>query len=81
MKMQIGRWGNSLAVRLPKELVERFGLCEGGEIDTGGIEAMLEAERQEDLQKRRAEALRRIAERRYTMPPDYKFDREEANAR
>ena len=81
MKMQIGRWGNSLAVRLPKALVERFRLNEGDEIDSAVIEAALEKVRDGDVQKRRAEALRRIAERRYPMPPDYRFDREEANAR
>ncbi len=27
--MQVSRWGNSLAVRLPKDLVERLGLAAG----------------------------------------------------
>ncbi len=33
MKMQIGKWGNSLAVRLPRDIVERFHLKEGDSID------------------------------------------------
>ena len=81
MKMQIGRWGNSLAVRLPKELVDRFDLKEGTEIDTAGIEAALEAEREDEVQRRREQALADIAAARWTLPPDWKFDREEANAR
>ena len=81
MKIQIGRWGNSLAVRLPKALVERLRLKEGDEIDGLAIEkALMEADR-EALERRRDEAFKRIAERRLPLPPDWKFDREEANAR
>lgn len=32
-KMQVARWGNSLAVRLPAELVRDMGLKEGDQID------------------------------------------------
>ncbi len=81
MKIHIGRWGNSLAVRLPKALVERLKLKEGDEIDSEAIERALESADREALERRREEALKRIAERRFPMPPDYKFDREEANAR
>jgi antitoxin MazE len=31
--MQIARWGNSLAVRLPADLVRELGLKEGDQID------------------------------------------------
>lgn len=81
MKIQIGRWGNSLAVRLPKALVERFNLQEGSEIDSGGLEAMLERDRDETANRRRQEALERIRQTRWPLPADYKFDREEANWR
>ncbi len=33
MKVRVSKWGNSLAVRLPKAAVEEFGLKEGGEVD------------------------------------------------
>ena len=40
--MQVAKWGNSLAVRLPAELVRELGLREGDEItlraDAGGFE-------------------------------------------
>ena len=81
MKMQIGRWGNSLAVRLPKALVERFGLKEGDEIDSESVEAALAAASGEDKQRRREEALERIRNTRMSLPPDWKFDRDEANWR
>ena len=81
MKMQIGRWGNSLAVRLPRLLVERFKLKEGDEIDSDLVEAALIKVHAEAAERRRDEALERLAERRRPLPPGYKFDRLEANAR
>ena len=81
MKMQIGRWGNSLAVRLPKALVERFKLKEGDEIDSAAVEDALASIHQQEIEQRRDEAFKRIAARRRPLPADWKFDRDEANAR
>jgi antitoxin MazE len=81
MKMQIGRWGNSLAVRLPRALVDRFNLKEGDEIDSDLVEAALAKADADDVERRRDEAMERIKARRRPLPPGYKFDREEANAR
>lgn len=81
MRIQIGRWGNSLAVRLPKRLVERLNLKEGDEIDSEAIERALDAAARASVERRRDEAMQRIAERRRPLPPGYRFDREEANAR
>lgn len=80
MKMQIERFGKRLAIELPEALVERFRLREGDEIDAAAIEAALEAHHQE-VRRRRGEALKRIKSTRWTLPPDWKFDREEANWR
>lgn len=33
MKLQIAKWGNSLAMRLPADLVRRFGLRDGGSVE------------------------------------------------
>ena len=33
MKTQIGRWGNSLGLRIPKQIVEELGLQVGDEVD------------------------------------------------
>jgi len=79
--MQIGKWGNSLAVRLPKELVDRYKLKEGDEIGTAGIEQELAAAELEERQRRRQAALERIRQNPLTLPLDWKFDREEANWR
>jgi antitoxin MazE len=81
MKMQIGRWGNSLAVRLPRALVDRFKLKEGDEIDSDVVEAAIAKADDDAVERRRDEAMKRIIARRRPLPPGYKFDREEANAR
>jgi antitoxin MazE len=83
MKVQVGRWGNSLAVRLPKAFVERFGINEGHEIDLAALEAALQSERdgEAERQRKREEALERIRNTRLELPADWKFDREEANWR
>lgn len=33
MRTRISKWGNSLAVRLPKPYLEELGLAEGAEVD------------------------------------------------
>jgi antitoxin MazE len=81
MKLQIGKWGNSLAVRLPREIVERFNLSEGDSIDASLIEAALTEGEQQDRQARREAALAEIRRRRRPLPADWKFDRDEANWR
>jgi antitoxin MazE len=77
--MQVSKWGNSLAVRLPKALVDELGLKEGDELNVVAARSgALEVETKEDQRRR---ALERMAARNWTLPPDYKFDREEANER
>ena len=77
--MQVSKWGNSLAVRLPKKLVEQLGLKEGDEVNVvAAKDGTIEVETREDQRRR---ALERMAARNWTLPPDYKFDRDEANER
>jgi antitoxin MazE len=76
--MQVAKWGNSLAVRLPKKLVDQMGLKPGDEI--GIVEAGQGKIAIEKID-RRAEALRRMETRGWEAPADYKFDRDEANER
>jgi len=70
--MKVARWGNSLAVRLPAELVRELGLKEGDFVDRDVL-ALRKA--------RREEALESIRNSKWKLPPGYKFDREEANSR
>ena len=77
--MQVSKWGNSLAVRLPKALVDALGLREGDELNVVAARSgTIEVETREDQRRR---ALARMAGRNWTLPPDYKFDRDEANER
>lgn len=77
--MQVSKWGNSLAVRLPKKLVDELGLKEGDELNVVAANAQRIEVETKEVQRRRA--LERMAERNWTSPPDYKFDRDEANER
>ncbi|MGZ8284139.1 MAG: AbrB/MazE/SpoVT family DNA-binding domain-containing protein [Allosphingosinicella sp.] len=76
--MKVAKWGNSLAVRIPKDVAEVLGLAEGDDIE-------LEAGRVGVLRVNRhmtkEEALENLKRFRGLLPADYKFDREEANAR
>ena len=77
--MRVSKWGNSLAVRLPKVLVDQLGLKEGDELNVvaanpGSIEV-------ETKEAQRHRALDRLGKLNWTLPEDYKFDREEANKR
>ena len=44
--MQVAKWGNSLAVRLPADLVRELGLKEGDQIDLVKDDGALKVRRQ-----------------------------------
>jgi antitoxin MazE len=77
--MQVSKWGNSLAVRLPKALVDQLGLKEGDDLEV--VAAAGRTIEVETREARRQRALDNIRSRNWTLPPDYAFDRDEANAR
>jgi antitoxin MazE len=74
--MKVAKWGNSLAVRLPAADVARLGLVEGDEVDLD-----IRLKREADLMAQRRASLESLRELRGLIPADFKFDREEANAR
>jgi antitoxin MazE len=76
--MRVSKWGNSLAIRLPAAVVEVLELKEGDEIeiavaDNGRFKVSRKASREELLKRLRAF--------RGRLPDDFKFNRDEANAR
>jgi antitoxin MazE len=76
--MQVSKWGDSLAVRLPKALVEKMGLRAGDELNiVDVVERTLVVEKED----RRRAAVENMRARKWTLPEDYKFDRDEANER
>lgn len=77
--MQVAKWGNSLAVRIPVDVVRALGLKEGDEIDLRALDSGAVAVISE--RQRRAALMDRIQELSKPAPADFKFDREDANAR
>ncbi len=76
--MQVSKWGNSLALRLPAALVEALDLKVGDEVEVEIVgERKLEIARKPD----RLELLKRLRRYRGSIPADFKFDRLEANER
>jgi antitoxin MazE len=76
--MLVSKWGNSLAVRLPKALVEALNLSAGDELNV--VEASTGQIAVEKVD-RRAEFLKQAEQFRIPLPEGYKFDRDEANER
>jgi antitoxin MazE len=76
--MHVSKWGNSLAIRLPAAVVEVLALKEGDEIEITVTDSrMFKVSRKAS----RAELLERLSAFRGRLPLDFKFDRDEANAR
>jgi antitoxin MazE len=76
--VRVSKWGDDLAVLLPKELVEKMGLSDGDELSIVDVVERTLVVQKED---RRKAALERLASRNWTLPLNYKFDRDEANER
>lgn len=76
--MQVAKWGNSLAVRLPSALVEALKLKAGDEID---IRVVGERAFDVELDGSRRRAVEQIARLRKPLPKGWKFNRDEANER
>ena len=76
--MQVSKWGNSLAVRLPAAVVEALGLKDGDhvEIQVAGKQAFAVAKAPGTC-----ELLARLRKFRGRLPENFKFDRLEANER
>jgi antitoxin MazE len=76
--MQVSKWGNSLAVRLPTAVVEALELKPGDQ-----IEIRIAGERTFEVSRdqSKSRALARLRELRRPLPPGFVFDREEVNER
>jgi antitoxin MazE len=76
--MQVAKWGNSLAVRLPSAVVEALQLKEGDQ-----IEIRVAGERAFEVKRDRSreKALARLRQLRRPLPSGFTFSRDEANER
>ena len=70
--------GNSLAVRIPKDVVEALGLEEGDQVALRPVSGKTFEVAREATTEELIESIRRVAK---PLPKGWKFDREEANAR
>jgi antitoxin MazE len=76
--MQVAKWGNSLAIRLPRSVVEVLGLKEGDSIEIHVADRKVFAIEKTRTSKQLLERLRKYRGR---LPATFKFDRLEANER
>lgn len=76
--MQVARWGNSLAIRIPTAVSEALALKEGDDVEirVADDRTFLIAR-----DERKPRALARIRSLRKPLPPGWRFDRDEANER
>ena len=76
--MQVSKWGNSLAIRLPAAVVETLKLEEGDD-----IEVVVAGPRMFGIRRAAGppDVLARLRKFRGRLPPDFRFDRLEANER
>ena len=76
--MQVSKWGNSLAIRLPAAVVGALALKAGDE-----VEVRVAADNAFEISPKptNAEVLARLRQYRGTLPADFKFDRLEAYER
>ncbi len=76
--MQVAKWGNSLAIRIPAAVAEALELQAGDE-----VEVRVEGAREFALRRKpgREDLLKRLRAFRGRLPADFVFDRDEANER
>jgi antitoxin MazE len=76
--MQVAKWGNSLAIRLPAAVVRALDLREGDD-----IEIHITGPRQFSVARKpgRHERVTRLREFRGRLPADFRFDRDDAASR
>ena len=76
--VQVSKWGNSLAIRLPAAVVEALELEEGDD-----IEVVVADESTFGIRKKPSNQtlLKRLHKFRGRLPDDFVFDRESANQR
>lgn len=75
--MQVAKWGNSLAVRLPADLVRELGLKEGDQIDLLKDDGAVKVRRQ----PRAEEILAGLRRFRGKLPAAGRLTRDEAHER
>ena len=76
--MQVAKWGNSLAIRLPAAVVEALKLKEGDQIE---IRIAGDREFEVSRDRTRQKAIERLRQLRRALPAGFTFEREPTNER
>ncbi len=76
--MQVSKWGNSLAVRLPAAVVEALDLKEGDEIEIS-VASKRDFKVARDRSKQKA--IEQLSRMKWSFPPGFRFNRDEMNER
>ncbi|MBB4374245.1 antitoxin MazE [Bradyrhizobium sp. cir1] len=77
--MQISKWGNSLAVRLPKKLVEKLGLAEGDHVHVTSADEQTIVVSKDKVGE--GDFLRQLRALQKPRPKGFVWNRDDANAR
>ena len=72
----VEQWGDSLGIRLPAVIVDALDLKVGDEVELRVVHERGFDETLDQLTRQAIAQLRRV---RRPLPPDYRFNREEAN--
>jgi len=72
--LKVAKWGNSIAVRIPSDVVEKLGISPNEE-----VEIRVTGENSFEVRRdtRRQEAIEKLRSMRFVLPDDYVFDRDE----
>lgn len=76
--MRVAKWGNSLALRLPAALVHALELKDGDRIKVHVLGSREFGIARDDSQQQALEKLRNL---KWKLPPGFVFDRDEAHER
>ena len=76
--MQVAKWGNSLAIRLPKAVVDALKLKEGDD-----VEVVVAGKRRFEVARDadREAAVKELRALGWKLPEGFRFSRDEANER
>jgi antitoxin MazE len=72
--MKFAKWGNSIAIRIPADVVTKLGISPN---DEALIKMTGEDSFEITRDRRREEALAKMRKLRFVLPDDYVFDRDE----
>ncbi|TMJ22040.1 MAG: AbrB/MazE/SpoVT family DNA-binding domain-containing protein [Alphaproteobacteria bacterium] len=76
--MQVSKWGNSLAVRLPKKLVEELGIAEGDDVNVTSADPQTIVISKKD---EKGEFILKLRVLQKPKPEGFVWNRDDANTR